>query len=206
MSTQRPTRTAARTATTAKAATKTAATPLLALVRAWLRGDLARQLGRLAMLIAAFTALVLVLYANGETPAALAGAAGAGRAANAAQGQAAAAPASTGHTGRGGRPGLPSAALPVPKAPAPGTPAPARATASPPATSAPAATPGSPGAVAVAWYAARKHLPPGKVRALQQDRRSDHEIRVLVLADTGNGKLTTALVTLHRDGKGRWAP
>lgn len=56
-----------------------AAWPLLALARAWLRGEPARRLGRLATLAAAFTALVVVLYAKGETPAALAGAAVPGR-------------------------------------------------------------------------------------------------------------------------------
>jgi hypothetical protein len=197
MSTRPPTPAAKRTATTVAGAAST-------LVRAWLRGELARRLGRLAMLAAAFTALVLVLYAKGETPTALAGSAVplSARAAGATAARAAVAPRGTGHAGRGGRPGLPTAALPAPKAPAAGAPAATPGT----GTAAPAVTPGSPAAVAIAWYAAREHLAPGKVRALQQDRRADHEVRVLVLADAGNGKLTTALVTVHRDGTGRWSP
>ncbi len=152
--------------------------PLLALVHAWLRGELARRLGRLTMLLAALTAVVLVLYAKGEAPAALARAATAAGRSSASAGAGAGAVPAAGHVGRGGRPGLPAAAQPTPSRPA---------------------------TAAVAWYATKHHLPPGKVRALQQDRRSDREVRVLVLADGGGGKLTTALVTVRRDGKGRWA-
>ena len=211
MSTKRPTPNTTTVRIQVRPRRGAAATPLRALVRAWLRGELARRLGRLAKLLAAFTALVLVLYAKGETPAALAGSAVpvTGRAASAARqvALAAAAPHGTSHAGRGDGPGLPAAAPPVAKAPAAagGAPAPAQGTA-PPGAPTPAVTPGSPAAVAIAWYAAQEHLPPGKVRALQQDRRSDQEVRVLVLGDAGDAKLTTALVTVHRDGKGRWAP
>jgi hypothetical protein len=59
-----------------------------------------------------------------------------------------------------------------------------------------------PAAVATAWYAARHGVPPARVRPLQQDRRSAREVRVLVLADLGRGRLRTALVRLRlgRDG------
>ncbi len=167
--------------------------PLLALVHAWLRGELARRLGRLTMLLAALTAVVLVLYAKGEAPAALARAATAAGRSSASAGAGAGAVPAAGHVGRGGRPGLPAAAQPTP-APGPAAAAPAAAAAA-----------SRPATAAVAWYATKHHLPPGKVRALQQDRRSDREVRVLVLADGGGGKLTTALVTVRRDGKGRWA-
>jgi len=69
---------------------------------------------------------------------------------------------------------------------------------------APARQPNQPAAVAAAWYAANNHLPPGKVRALQQDRVGRGEVRVLVLGDRGHGRLETALVRVRRDASGRW--
>jgi hypothetical protein len=59
-----------------------------------------------------------------------------------------------------------------------------------------------PAAVAAAWYAARQGVPRAKVKPLQQDRLSSKEVRVLVLADHGRGRLRTALVRvrLGRDG------
>ena len=59
-----------------------------------------------------------------------------------------------------------------------------------------------PAAVAAAWYAARQGVPRAKVKPLQQDRLSAREVRVLVLADHGRGRLRTALVRvrLGRDG------
>jgi hypothetical protein len=85
-----------------------------------------------------------------------------------------------------------------------------------PATSAPAVAVGGaarpapggptrPAEVAAAWYAARRHLPARQVRPLQQDKLSGRRVRVLVLADRGDGRLDTALVTVRRDAKGRWA-
>jgi hypothetical protein len=79
-----------------------------------------------------------------------------------------------------------------------------------PATTATTATTVAPAAarpadVATAWYAARHHLPAGKVRALQQDVISQRAVRVLVLADAGRGRLDTALVTVRRDAGGRWS-
>jgi hypothetical protein len=73
----------------------------------------------------------------------------------------------------------------------------------PTTTVAPAAA--RPADVATAWYAARHHLPAGKVRALQQDVISQRTVRVLVLADAGRGRLDTALVTVRRDAAGRWS-
>jgi hypothetical protein len=59
-----------------------------------------------------------------------------------------------------------------------------------------------PAAVAAAWYAARQGVSRAKVKPLQQDRLSAKEVRVLVLADHGRGRLRTALVRvrLGRDG------
>ena len=59
-----------------------------------------------------------------------------------------------------------------------------------------------PAVVAAAWYAARQGVPRAKVKPLQQDRLSPREVRVLVLADHGRGRLRTALVRvrLGRDG------
>jgi hypothetical protein len=59
-----------------------------------------------------------------------------------------------------------------------------------------------PAAVAAAWYAARHGVPRAKVKPLQQDRLSGKEVRVLVLADHGHGRLRTALVRLRRGANG----
>jgi hypothetical protein len=153
-----------------------AARASLALALAALRSDLSRRLGRLALLGAALAAAVVVLYQHGEAPAALAHPAGARPAAATTTSSVRAAPAAT--------------AAPATKAA--------------PATSvAPAAA--RPGEVAAAWYAARHHLPAGKVQALQQDVISKRAVRVLVLADAGGGRLDTALVTVRRDAAGRWS-
>jgi hypothetical protein len=61
-----------------------------------------------------------------------------------------------------------------------------------------------PAAVAAAWYAARQGVARSKVKPLQQDRRSAREVRVLVLADHGHGRLRTALVRV-RLGRGGWS-
>jgi hypothetical protein len=61
-----------------------------------------------------------------------------------------------------------------------------------------------PAAVAAAWYAARQGVPAAKVQALQQDRLSAREVRVLVLADHGRGRLRTALVRV-RLGPAGWS-
>jgi hypothetical protein len=61
-----------------------------------------------------------------------------------------------------------------------------------------------PAAVAAAWYAARQGLPAARVQALQQDRLSASEVRVLVLADHGRGRLRTALVRV-RLGPAGWS-
>jgi len=61
-----------------------------------------------------------------------------------------------------------------------------------------------PTAVAAAWYAARQGVPATKVDALQQDRVSAREVRVLVLADHGHGRLRTALVRV-RLGPAGWS-
>ena len=60
-----------------------------------------------------------------------------------------------------------------------------------------------PAAVAAAWYAARNGVPRAKVKPLQQDRLSAREVRVLVMADHGRGRLRTALVRV-RQGPDGW--
>jgi hypothetical protein len=62
----------------------------------------------------------------------------------------------------------------------------------------------TPEAAAVAWFAARHKLDPGKVRALQRDAVGDRSARVLVMADLGHGRLDTAVVTVERTKAG-WA-
>ena len=59
-----------------------------------------------------------------------------------------------------------------------------------------------PAAVAAAWYATRHGLPRAKVKPLQQDRLSAREVRVLVLADHGHGRLRTELVRVRRGAAG----
>ena len=59
-----------------------------------------------------------------------------------------------------------------------------------------------PAQVAAGWYAARHGLPLAKVRPLQLDRLSAREVRVLVLADPGGGRLQTALVRVRLGSTG----
>jgi hypothetical protein len=56
---------------------------------------------------------------------------------------------------------------------------------------------GRPAEVAAAWYAARHGLPAARVKPLQQDRLSARVVRVLVLADPGDGRLRTTLVRVQ---------
>jgi hypothetical protein len=59
-----------------------------------------------------------------------------------------------------------------------------------------------PAEVAAAWYAASHGLPRHRVRPLQQDKLSGSEVRVLVLADPGRGRLRTALVRVRLTSSG----
>jgi hypothetical protein len=185
----------------------------LALTLAALHSELARRLGRLALVGGALAGVVVVLYQHGEAPAALA------RPAQAtvttpptrAGGSAPAAPATTaGGASSRGAPGGGSAPA------VPGAPTVPGASTTPGASDAPGAS-GAPGAparrakafrpadVATAWYAARRHLPISKVQALQQDVLSEREVRILVIADRGKGRLDTALVTVRRGAGGEWS-
>jgi hypothetical protein len=58
--------------------------------------------------------------------------------------------------------------------------------------------------VAANWFARRHGVGRDSVQALQQERVSADERRVLVMADAGDGRLPTGYVTVHRDGSG-WA-
>lgn len=147
-----------------------------------LRGEVARRLYRLAVVAVALAAAVVLLYEHGDGPAALA------RTVQAAP-SAAAPPA---------RPGTSAARARDAEAAS----RPSRS--EPPAAAKPAQATEPTGAAA-AWYAARNHLRAGQVRPLQQDKVSKREVRVLVLADRGNGRLDTALVTVRRDAQGRWS-
>jgi hypothetical protein len=66
----------------------------------------------------------------------------------------------------------------------------------------PAAVGERPADVAAAWYAARHGAARSKVKPLQQDRLSAREVRVVVLADLGHGRLRTALVRVRRGPDG----
>jgi hypothetical protein len=78
----------------------------------------------------------------------------------------------------------------------------------PPTTAAPSPGPAAPGsatrpeAVAAAWYAKRLGVPSGRVRALGSQRLGTGRLRVLVLAQTGNGRQATVWVPLRRTRAG----
>ena len=139
-----------------------------------------RRLARAVALTVALAVVIGVLYDRGELPAAAARPAVAAPAAGAPGGSAAKARPRAGTArrpdpaGQGGLRGRPRVT-------------PARE---------------QPAAVAAAWYAARQGLPAARVQALQQDRLSASEVRVLVLADHGDGDLRTALVRLRRGPDG----
>jgi hypothetical protein len=149
------------------------------------RADLARRLSRLAVVAVVLAAIVVLLYEYGDGPPLE-------RAA-----QPAAAAVAT--TARPGTPARQSAGRVGGSARA----TPARR------------DPGTPAAVAVAWYARQEGVDALQVRSLQQDRVagdrvsgdrvSGDRVRVLVLADRGGGRIDTALVTVRRDAAGRWA-
>jgi hypothetical protein len=139
------------------------------------RSETGRRLARAVTLSVALAVLITTLYDRGETPRAAAQPAVATPAAGAAGG--AATRARTGAPGgNAGRGGRPR----------------------------PPAVGERPAAVAAAWYAARQGVPAIKVEALQQDRVSAREVRVLVLADHGHGRLRTALVRV-RLGPAGWS-
>jgi len=142
--------------------------------------DTGRRVARAAALTVTLAVLIGALYDRGEVPTAAARPAAAAPAAGAPGGSAARARAGGTRrpdpAGRGGLRGR------------------ARATQAGP----------RPAAVAAAWYAARQGLPAAKVEALQQDRLSASEVRVLVLADHGRGRLQTALVRV-RLGPAGWS-
>ena len=138
-------------------------------------GETGRRLARAAVLTVLLAMLVTALYDRGEVPTAAA--------------QQAARPAAAGNQG----------------GPAPGGAAPRKDPAQVGglrgrARAAPVGE--RPAAVAAAWYAARNCVPRARVKPLQQDRLSATEVRVLVLADHGHGRLRTALVRLRHGADG----
>jgi hypothetical protein len=141
-------------------------------------GETGRRLARAAALTVVLAVLVMALYDRGEAPTAAA------------------------------RPGLGATAGTQGRAPAGGRDAVRR----PDPTDhgglrgrpRPALVGERPAEVAAAWYAARHRLPRARVKPLQQDRLSPTEVRVLVLADPGGGRLRTALVRVRR-GPGGWS-
>jgi hypothetical protein len=144
------------------------------------RSETGRRLARAVTLTVALAVLITTLYDRGEAPRAAAQPAVGAPAAGTAGGTAA--PARAGAAGRQD----------------PGEVGGLRGRARPPAVGE------RPGAVAAAWYAARQGVPATKVEALQQDRVSAREVRVLVLADHGHGRLRTALVRV-RLGPDGWS-
>ena len=139
------------------------------------RSETGRRLARAVTLSMALAVLITTLYDRGETPRAAAQPAVAAPASAAAGGAATRA--------RTGAPGGNAGRRGRPRPPAVGE---------------------RPAAVAAAWYAARQGVPAIKVEPLQQDRLSAREVRVLVLADHGHGRLRTALVRV-RLGPAGWS-
>ena len=137
-------------------------------------GETGRRLARAAALTVLLAVLVTALYDRGEVPTAAA--------------QQAVRPSAAGNQGG-------SAAPARRKAPAEAGGLRGRARVAPVGE--------RPAAVAAAWYAARNGVPRARVKPLQQDRLSATEVRVLVLADHGHGRLRTALVRL-RHGPDGW--
>ena len=138
-------------------------------------GETGRRLARAAALTVLLAVLVTALYDRGEVPTAAA--------------QQAVRPSAPGTQGG-------SAAPARRKGPAEAGGLPGRARVAPVGE--------RPAAVAAAWYAARNGVPRARVKPLQQDRLSATEVRVLVLADHGHGRLRTALVRL-RHGADGWS-
>jgi hypothetical protein len=154
------------------------------------RSETGRRLARAVTLTVALAALITTLYDRGETPRAAAQPAVAAPAPGARGGpaaRAAGAPGGASHRSRAGAarqdPGEVGGLRGRPR---------------------PAMAGERPAAVAAAWYAARQGVPATKVQALQQDRLSAREVRVLVLADHGHGRLRTALVRV-RQGPTGWS-
>jgi hypothetical protein len=146
-------------------------------VLAAVTGDTGRRLARAAALTIVLAVLVTALYDRGEVPTAAA--------------RQAVRPAAAGNQGGSAAPG---AAAPR-KRPAEVGGLRGRSREAPVGE--------RPAAVAAAWYAARNGVPRARVKPLQQDRLSATEVRVLVLADLGHGRLRTALVRL-RHGPDGW--
>jgi hypothetical protein len=136
-----------------------------------------RRLGRAAALALALAVVVVTLYERGEVPTAAAQPAVAGAATGAPAARARQDRARARHLEEHG--GLR------------GRPRPARV-----------GERSRPAEVAAAWYAARHGLPAAKVKPLQQDRLSARVVRVLVLADPGDGRLRTALVRVQLGATG----
>jgi hypothetical protein len=147
-------------------------------------GETGRRLARAAALTLALAVLVGALYDRGDVPTAAAqpGVAATGGSGGHGGSGAAGGPAGGGGTaarradpeGRGGLRGR----------------------------TRPAAVGERPADVATAWFAARHGAARSKVKPLQQDRLSAREVRVLVLADLGHGRLRTALVRVRRGPDG----
>jgi hypothetical protein len=139
-------------------------------------GEAGRRLARAVALTAVLAVLVTALYDRAEGPSAAAQ-----PAVDAPAGRAGPAPGDRGATARRKDPGQPGGLR---------------------GRERPSPVGERPAAVAAAWYATRQGVPRAKVKPLQQDRLSAKEVRVLVLADHGRGRMRTALVRvrLGRDG------
>jgi hypothetical protein len=154
-------------------------------------GETGRRLARAAALTVALAVLVGALYDRGDVPTAAAQPGVGATAGSATHGGSGAAGASSVAGGSGGGSGKAAARRPGPEGQG-GLRGRTR----------PAAVGERPADVAAAWYAARHGAARSKVKPLQQDRLSAREVRVLVLADLGHGRLRTDLVRVRRGPDG----
>jgi hypothetical protein len=153
-------------------------------------GETGRRLGRAAALTVALAVLVGALYDRGDVPTAAAQpGVGATGGSSTHGGSAAGGSRVAGGSGGGSRKAAARRADPEGQGGLRGR-------------TRPAAVGERPADVAAAWYAARHGTARSKVKPLQQDRLSAREVRVLVLADLGHGRLQTALVRVRRGPDG----
>jgi hypothetical protein len=96
-------------------------------------------------------------------------------------------------------PEVPAPAVVAAAATAPTRPATAPAAKAAPAKATPAKTPE---VAATGWYASRHKLAANRVRALQRQAAANGKVKVLVMADRGSSRLSTALILVKRSGAG----
>jgi hypothetical protein len=150
-----------------------------------LRTEVGRRVAAAMLVSVTLATTVQTMYANADAPAVAAAAGQRLAVAGAADGRASGA-------GAARRPGASRSKPAKPTEP----------TGSKPASPAKAGAADAPAKVAVAWYARKRGVAADKVTLLQQRRKNDNEVRVLVMVELGD-RLDTAEVKVRR-GKNGW--